>query len=182
MENTLYAIDALVMKGVNTSIHAYNWTTGGTKEELAALMQMGALAISVMMPFSDGIERGLTCALIRGPLETLFTHQALKYNKLQIEREKNALERNLKDLCVEHLFKPYNKLFAYAWTTGSLTVNCGYLSNIEHMNKEHDSVRHYSDMLSSLARSTGCLTICGDNLPPRKNCLKRGWEKLTEKI
>ena len=182
MKSLLYTLDEYVMNGINAGIRAYNWTTGGTKEELAKLMQIGAAVINTIGPFSDGIHQGLGCLLVRAPVETYFTYKAIRYNKQQIKLEESALEKNLKDPYVEGYFKPINMTFAYTWATGSLIMNSSPLIDVNHINKNHDSASHYSDIFSSIVRSTGCLTICGENLPPRKNCLKRGLEKLTAMI
>lgn len=182
IENGLELGNKIFMTGVNACIKTWNWTTGGTKEDLANLMQIGATTVKMFGPFADNLNSGIACLIVSAPIEIYLTRFAMKKNKEQIALENKALENRVMDIKVERFYKPINKIVGLSLPAGSFLYHSYTLGNQEHMSKMKDLGWHYSDMVASSMRSVGCLAMCADNLPPRKNCLSRGYDKLSEMV
>jgi len=173
--NLLSKIDDGIMYGVNAGIHIYNWTFGGTKEDLADIMQVGAAAIEIIRPLAHDMNGGIVTAIVRAPFSLTMTYCALKTNRKQMQLESESVEKLLMDKKVEGTFKPANKLFAYVFFPASFAYDLKLSSDTSH---NQDLGYHYADMVASPVRSLGCLTICGVNLPPRKNIISRTADKI----
>ena len=161
------AVDDTVMYGVNKMVRGYNWTTGGTKAELANGFLVGA---TVTIPV--GI---LLINPVFGSVFTLIALPSIHYKQkknVEIERkEAKAFERGLCDIDVEE-YKERNRVsgeFNIAFS-----VSNGYFGL---------SPNNEPNILVGMGCGLFALDIYvmrADNLPPRKNCFKRGAEKLKD--
>ncbi len=167
-------IDSIVMKGTNKAVKAYNWTTGGTKLELANnLMNLSAVGIAasnfamlhpyLSVPFSVGY------LLAINSLQNSF--------KFSDERERKALDRGMKDIYVEELKNIFYPFGAYITLVSSISYTVSIISSDHSPQKEFGGI--------ALTAGTGCFSAAfqvmrADYFPPRKNCIARGLEKIAE--
>jgi len=162
------AVDNTIMYGVNKMTKGYNWTTGGTKTELA-----NGLLVDAAVAFPTGI---FLFNPVLGRVITLVILPSIHYKQkrnVEIEKkESKALEKGLLDLEVE-IYKKRNRENAELNLMLS-GINEGIGLSL-HSNE--------SNILVGIGCGLSALdgyVMRADNLPPRKNCLSRGMDNLKE--
>jgi hypothetical protein len=170
-------IDELTLSMANEAVHAWNWTTGGTKTGLAKLLAtVGLVAIpaSRFMVFDEYTPSVIT-SLFFAPLVPLsyamFNHQE--------KREAKALEDGMKDLVAERAKDTY-KMWGQIDMAGCLFEAGSGISEAYRAERNNHAVG--SEIAAAGLGSLGMsfLVMCADNLPPRKNCISRGIDSLKE--
>jgi len=177
------ALDSLVMKGVNKAVKAWNWTTGGTKADLANAMLIypvsGAnLAYLINSANIYPVSVALT-ALILYHTSFIFP----KVNREWEKREIEAAENGLKDHLVE-----YNTRFAKVCGPIMLTFTPGHLAEMSIPLEDQTRFTQYNT--SQEAFQTVFFGLYGasfyimraDNLPRQKSCVRRGYDSLVESM
>lgn len=172
-----FNVDSMLMAGINAGVYTYNWVFGGTKEDLARILQISNPLVQIVGSFSDGLERGLAGLVITCLFDGPIVYFILGANKKQIQLEDQAKERHMLDSKVEGIYKPANKTLGLTGIPTNLALDIWHINSsdcIDHLGW------HYSDLIGSQLRSLGFLTMCADNLPPRKNVFRRAYEKISE--
>ena len=178
MENPMLkgyeALDNIVMKGTNRAVQAYNWTTGGTKLELANdLMNIGTIGVvtsifaSIPIYLGTFLSSTYLCA----------AHIVQSSFKIVNDKERKALDSNMKDYTVEKMKNEIFPLGAYA----HLGLSAIFASNLIYRNQSLQ--KEIGEMTSAVG--IGCYSAAfqvmrAEHLPPRKNCVARGLEKIAE--
>ncbi|MBW3020562.1 hypothetical protein KY334_04655 [Candidatus Woesearchaeota archaeon] len=170
------SIDDFVMYGVDKFVHAINYTTGHTKKEIsntlfkaAPVLEGSGMLYSSSNPVISTAIGLPFCVLYLG-----WSHIAHLKNETMEELELKALESECKDMNVEKL-KNDNKFYAYLFKGIGLF---GYCSSFNFKEPEGYIVLMTGHLTRSLAHN---VARC-DYYPPRKNVVKRAYEKLSETI
>ncbi len=179
MRNILFdsynALDVALMKGVNAGVRAYNWTTGGTKFELARNLSMTAPVLESIGFLNYGPGSAAICILAYLAL----SHLDQKIFKEMDEAERNASEMDALSLSAEQKKNTICRLNSWGWPSfGSFIYftsshTDGYFI---HDRTETDMIK----LAGNFIRSGSHFVMRTDYLPPRKNCVQRGLEKLAE--
>lgn len=169
------SFDNFMMHNANNAVHAWNWTTGRTKADLANLV-LDATAVT----FNFGILlSGLYFLPISALLSIPIIHYEQKENIIIDEKEQKAAEDNLKEIEVEFYknSKKNSGTFRLAFSTAYIPF---------YMAIKPEDI---SGKLSSIVVGTSFILwgsadyiMRADYLPPRKNCLSRAKDKITEII
>lgn len=170
------AVDDALMYGSNKAVHAWNWTTGGTKSELANLLDVSATAGIISGTFGLDKIFGATFA----PVLLLVCYMRNKNNKDKEMEEIAALRGGLINPRVES-FKRLCKMGAAYQTMFSIAVAIhgeAALSKQNYVTAGADFV----NSLSLLAHAASNYIMCADSLPPRKDCVTRGLDYLDGKL
>lgn len=171
MKNPIESLDKLLMSGANAAVHAWNWTTGRTKSDLTSLlMATGSsflIADSVINPTND-FSYVTTTGYSFVALTTVLTGSDME------QRELNAYDKEMKDSGVES-YKLINKVFGL---TLAGMAGIAFSKSTSKNPKESSSVlfRSIGEGLCGL----GLYVSSANSLPPRKNCISRGLDKLNE--
>mgnify|MGYP001558693843 FL=1 len=176
--NIFTKLDDAVMGGVNAGVRAYNWTTGGTKKDLANnLLTMAPIStVGGYLPLiADYPAAGLAILPFTGLLFAL-THVRQLQNNISSQREESAREKNSLDMSVEKN-KTSRKILGYMLAGLSTYQMQGILTVPEPY-----CFANVGLMGDCLLRAGSEFTMCADYIPPRKNCVKRGWEELEKRI
>lgn len=170
------AFDKMVLKGVNKGVKAWNWTTGKTKAELANGLDTGyGICVSV------GLYELSPINIILFPITLYACHSHQKTNTMVEKLERDALKKGCLDVKVEsskYLHKIMGNISALS---GAFLIS----SNQMVGNTDKDFVRYLGQftMAGGLFMQTACCYVMRtDYLPPGKNCIQRGREKLAEII
>lgn len=167
-------LDNQIMKGVNAGVRAYNWTTGRTKLDLAKNLLCGApvvenIGIATLSPYN--LFLSVPVSILTSCLQYgIHTHL---YN-----REINALEKNARDALVELEKKTMCRLGGWAFPLFGLL----YFAPVRDTSGRYST----NDLFGTYCaigmglRGLSYWVMCADNLPPRKNCFSRGFNKLKE--
>tara|TARA_Y100000310_G_scaffold325096_1_gene388057 strand:- start:231 stop:827 length:597 start_codon:yes stop_codon:yes gene_type:complete len=162
--------DSLVMKGVNVGVKAWNWTTGETKTQLSnKLWTLAAVSGSLNESFKE------EPSAIPPAIYILLVHRVHNANNWHTEKEEKALKDGLKDTVVE-LRKSYLGIAGMFLGATSLNSILEGFSKTSGIDKTQDFILGSSNAFASL----GCYVMRADSLPPRKDCVTRGLEKLAE--
>lgn len=161
-------IDSFLLQGANAGVHAWNWTTGRTRADLSTLVGTAGLAFFNMHLL--GKSKTLGMAVL--PIASLLAYANHKSSKTQDGAEVKAAEKGLKDMRVEY-FKYLNKKIARNFTLISAAgtfIDVATPEDLVYLN------------LSSVLMAANAYIMRADYLPPRKNCLSRGIDKLSESL
>ncbi|MDO8556589.1 MAG: hypothetical protein Q7R96_05455 [Nanoarchaeota archaeon] len=161
----LKTIDDYVFRGINIINQAWNYTTGGTKTDLCYLL----LGISVAANLARSLPKGNN----GWAAFNLFVSGTIAYNAKIIEEKEKIVSKGLLDIEAERLKKLYKFL---GYTIASLTSISLLVDRTENYK---DQTLHYLD---NATFALGLLMINADPLPPQKDCISRGIDKLTKMI
>jgi len=164
-------LDSAIMKGANSALRAYNWATGGTKTELSNdILTIAAVLDSAMI-----IQNPLTGAIYTS-LQVYNSHFTQIVNNFQEKSENKALENGAKDIWVENRNK-LNCLLGNMWgVSGYFHLMLSYsFFQANNINAIPEAVLIAANLSRGLAHHVMRL----EGMPPRKNCISRGLEKLT---
>jgi len=164
-------IDEGMMRGVNTGVRVWNWTTGKTKADLANdLLTIAPILESVGMA-----NRGLYI-IIPGLL--YISHIVQKENTKIEKKESRAIENNALDFEVEK-YKLNSKVNALIFTPSALFWGT-YHPPKQGIFLPDAVATDYCTSLGHVLRSASYCVMCADYLPPRKDVLSRATDKLKE--
>lgn len=168
--------DKSIVGSANAIVRGWNWFSGETKEDLVK-------KIYIVTPFFNGIisalkkynsesEKGVTInqavgygatmGLVWGGLSFLTWYKA---KHLILDKEKELGDKPLKSLEVEH-YKERSKKFTIPFFSSA--------STLEYVHSENPLYAIAGIEPIILAE----IVLCADNVPPRKNCFSRGYDKL----
>lgn len=174
----LAKLDDVVMKGANASVKAYNWTTGGTKADLANNM-LSVAPVSYLIGTLPQISILPEITPIILAISSLFfmnSHKMQLYNKKVNELEKKAANNDILNILVVDA-KRKSKIVGYAF--GGVST----FPLIQTYSHSYPDNFLWSGLSSDvLLRSGSSFVMATDYLPPRKNCVKRGLDALEKKI
>jgi len=162
--------DSGMMKLADKAVHAYNWTTGGTKAELANNLNSLAIVPEALGLLANPL--GFKGAILAVPAYFYATHLAHKINSATEKREVQALKSGAKDMLAENVKLIHRKV--YCTTFPGFALNEGAAGIIN------------SDVgFGLLGVGMGTRTLAEyvmqvDYLPPRKSCVERGLDKIVE--
>lgn len=176
--NAYEKLDDTIMKGVNASVRAYNWTTGKTKADLANKLltiapiaeSTGFIGMSYEKLFFLPILISISGAMI------YLSHIIQKRNKETEMLELKALEDSCLDYKVERR-KEANSRIGPAWA-----ISAVFQGGIVITRTDYSEFTGYLVAGGNLVRSASHYVMRADYLPPRKSAVKRGLEKLAEII
>jgi len=163
------AFDNGVMEVVSTVVRVYNWTTGDTKAGLANKMLMVAPILESAGIYS--LSPAISAIII--PSNLLLSHVVQKANTEQEEKEANAFNSNSLNLSVELRKKELRE-----YTAPRGLVYSGTFGGVTHLLEFEPMV--YGVSAGFAVRAFSDYVMCVDHLPPRKNCLSRGLDRLGE--
>ncbi|MBI5803921.1 hypothetical protein HY450_01620 [Candidatus Pacearchaeota archaeon] len=165
--------DDALMHCASKAAQAWNWTTGETKSELANKLLTVAPILESAHYFNLNIGTGVV--LTTGYLYA--SHLFQIGNKRMEEREISATEKGAKDFFVEKekdIHKTCGPLFLVLISLLSRDI----FSNEKGALGIDESITGTLTATGHLLRSSSHYIMRTDYLPPRKNCIKRGLEKL----
>ncbi len=158
-----FALDEKIMKGVNVGVRAWNWTTGRTKKDLSnALTVCGSTMTSTASAY-DGKLVLATALIIMGVTDIVS-------NELYLKKEEDAINSSLMDLSAEN----YKRRAAFH---GPFLAGVGTINLSTNGSNSSDCAT-----LGLFAWSVAEYVKRADYLPPRKNCVSRGLEKLEQLV
>ena len=166
IKNLYEKIDNTIMKGVNKAVQAWNWTTGGTKADLANAVLVGGLAAGTSMhPLS--LFYGIP-ALVLG------------YRNMDIEKkEVEALEQNMLNYQAEEAKLENRTIGLIAAGNSALWAGISLLSSNDEIETKR-CLLGFGITTATLAASA--YISRADYFPPQKDCVRRGLEKLSELV
>jgi hypothetical protein len=171
--NILYSsykfIDDATMYLANASVKTWNWTTGRTKADLASILQKTSAVSYGLGVFSYNIPLGIFSSIIALVGANHCVNHFIKFEKA----EEKALEKKAKDIQVED-DRAFYKFQGYNWA-----VIPPFLATSMRMNQ---GLLYESLITTSIMTSASFHVMRADYLPPRKNCLARGLDNLTEQL
>lgn len=175
--NAYEKLDDQIMKGVNASVRAYNWTTGKTKADLANKLltiapiaeSTGFIGMSYNNPFLLPISLSISGAMM------FISHDAQERNKETDMLEQKSLEDSCLDYIVE-LRKEVDGRIGPVWAITAV------FQGAMGATRSNDNLTGYLVAGGSLVRSASHYVMRADYLPPRKSAVKKGLEKLAEII
>ena len=175
MNNPFKTLDDGIMY-FTKGVYAYNWTTGGTKAELANTL-LGVAPVFEAGAWLVASFLGLTASSIG-----LFMSHLLQKRNTEIEiDESKALENGMKDLNVEDA-KNFNCGYGYSHFLSALYI--GHIASLEGWQNEEkiniETIGYTGLSMGYLMRSLGCFVMRTEYLPPRKHALSRAKDKLVE--
>ena len=169
MKNPLQYVDDTIMYGVNKGVHAWNWTTGRTKADLAnEMLTVASVSESLGAIFMGRIAP--IAFIMVAPSMLFFSHFAQKINTKQEKLEEEALENEALSLDAK-LNNNSHKANAYLWLSGS---------TFQYAPKETDYNANLGLGTGHALRSLSHFVMRADYLPPRKSCVRRGLESLAK--
>ncbi len=176
--NLYEELDNTIMRGVNAGVRAWNWTTGRTKADLANNL-IGISAIGVGVGTLDDINYYPVLACGLAGLWIGICHYCGKANDVLEIAELKALEKSLKDIDVE------NEKDAIKYPA-PITLGYGIFSGITdpHRCEIHNpsNAGMYALAIGFISMGASLYIMRADYLPTRKDCVRRGLEKLAEKL
>ncbi len=181
MRNILFeaynSLDAALMKGVNAGVRAHNWITGGTKRELAHTF----VAVAPIFETIRGMHILPVDILLTLPFFLFISHYYQGMYKEIEEREDAARKNELKDGYAEEWKNSIGRMGGYLWTG----IGCAYegLAIVYPREGYFTSDRREASicrLIGDTLYGASFFVMCADELPPRKNCVRRGLEKVTE--
>ena len=179
MRNILFEgynlLDAALMKGVNAGVRAYNWTTGETKFELAKNLSITAPVLESIGFFNYALILGAICTSIY----LAMSHSDQRLFEDIDKAERNASEMNALSVIAE---QRKNIICRVNGTWWPLIGSYLYFTS-SRTNGYFIQDRTETDMailIGNFIRGGSHFIMRADYLPPRKNCVQRGLEKLAE--
>lgn len=168
-------LDDKIMKGISAGVHAWNWTTGETKSELA-------YKLLTVAPILEGIgytNNDIPSSIMATPLMIFMSHREQNKAKELEEREAIALDDHMQDLEVISQ-KQTMKYPSLIWfmAAGVWAIPHGGKGEILPDRNETDLMVTAGHTLRALSY----YVMRTDYLPPRKNCASRGIEKLEQLV
>lgn len=174
------AVDNALMYGANKAVHAWNWTTGKTKTDLANTLLAGSFIGYATGSIIHAAGKNPT------PLAYLdYTTACLmsigypvisKRNRRMEEKENKAQEAHCLDGEVEDNKRFYKGVGGLFIGAGIPRVAVGFLKDDPYELATDLSIGA-GNLLMGFAQG---YVIRADTLPPRKNCIRRGLENLAE--
>lgn len=159
LEKVYEYFDNTLLFGANKINHAWNWTTGRTKSDLASLSYGGgAVLLNTVFAMSHPIMLSIGIPAFTAG----FFSNSREFKKVE-QKEREALENEAKDWYVEDKKRSYQGAGGF-W--GTLSIAGAPLDSL------------YSLGNASIGGSFYFMRT--DYLPPRKNCLRRGVEKIAK--
>lgn len=172
MKNQFKTLDDGIMYLTTKGVYAYNWTTGGTKAELANTLLGVAPVFASLCILKDYVLGAAPVVFEIG-----LVHLVQKMNVEQQDFETKAADKQMKDEYVENIKELYT-LMGYLFVFGSFLE--GYAANILIGKDQIGFVGLAGLSTSSLMIGAGCFVMRTEYLPPRKNALSRAKDKLVE--
>jgi len=172
MKNPLKSIDDAVMSGVNSGVRAWNWTTGRTKADLANIFVLGGTGTLIGSAAYKHPIIGLLSLAFLYPATSI-----LKRNRRIEKIESDAADSLAQSIEVE-FSKRDNKCY------GNLFLSCSAIQvmGAYGLYATSSSFDFVGDSVGFLLFGVSYHIMRADYLPPRKNCLSRGYDKFKEKI
>ncbi len=170
------ALDEAIMKGVNSGVRAYNWTTGRTKADLAnKLLTIAPIAEStgfIGMSYNNPFTLGLS--IFMSGIYILLSHTQQETNKKMEVAEQRALENSCLDFIVEN-WKNSAAFLGPMWS-----IVGSFIGYTEMRRSDGLSSTNYLIAGGNLVRGASFYVMRADYFPPRKSAVKKGLEKLAE--
>ena len=177
------SFDNFMMYNTNNAVKAWNWTTGRTKSSLANLV-LTTTAISFVLGESlDETSpayidpRGVGLSIVW--LYVTHSHQKININR--DEKEQVAVEQKLKDLEVAQTKEKDRNFWIPAWHTISILQALVSKYELSQGNPAR-GMRGLMTCVGFEGIAISKYIMRTDYLPPRKNCVSRGIDKLKETI
>lgn len=157
--------DGAVMYGVNKGVHAWNWTTGKTKADLAnSLLTVAPVLEGVGVMMINPVMGAVSAAMM-----LFISHYMQVRNKEQETLEEDALKKGL-------LLNPGNVYERFNEIVGPMY---GAFSGV------HSSMGEPNGLVIGVGhgvRASSCYVMRADYLPPGKNVVDRVKDKLTDLV
>jgi hypothetical protein len=171
--NLFLRIDDAIMRGVNKTVRAWNWTTGKTKADLAnTLLICGAAVNTYILNFGlDTKPEFLNVSLTAGIFGTTIYPMINQNNRIQ-RQEIDAIKNNTLDGKVEE-YKKSMQIWCPLLFSGGNTIAIKFAASGETMDGKVLGV-----IVNSIVTSQ--YVMRADYLPPRKNIFARGLNHLKE--
>ena len=168
--DTAKVVDNGIMFIANKSVSAYNWTTGGTKANLAN----GLLTVAPIMESSASYEKP-ALALINGVIWIFNSHVSQERNLFTEERESRAMEGGMLDYSAL-VYTNINIILGYGHLASGI-----FISQIL-VNENWNSLSSSFFFAGQTIRAASHFVMRTDYLPPKKNILSRTKDKLTDLV
>ncbi|MDO8563548.1 MAG: hypothetical protein Q7R87_00910 [Nanoarchaeota archaeon] len=181
MANILDRIDDAVLAGVNSGVHAWNWTTGKTKIDLVNnLMSVGAVTQNLSfanMAYDSPVT--LPVALAVSAYSIINTHRKQREHSNIAELEERTISDRLFHPVVEQ-YKADCAQNGYKAGIGGTVITSIPLCRPDPSNNIDLSYSLFGagELLQGLAHQA----MRADYLPPRKNCVKRGVDNVSDMV
>lgn len=177
MKNPIYKayekLDNAIMYGADKAAHAWNWTTGRTKANLANKL----LAIAPILEISGTVLIAIPTAAFFAPFSLYFSHDVQKRNIQYEKLEEKAAENQIINSEVES-YKQASKKFGYLITLPAAFDYSFFM--LSYNQNKYPSLGFASRTTGFFLRSVAFHIMRTHYLPPRKNCLSRAKDKLAE--
>jgi hypothetical protein len=168
MSNAYEKIDGAIMTGINAGVRSWNWITGETKTDLAnKVLMLGTITAIV----TSGLSR--LESLAYSPMYLGVTHLFQKIFNNNEKRENNANEKECLDMNVINDRHTYKFLGPIFFAGAALASSLCYSPE-----SESRKVVWTGATINMSSFGTSFYIMRADSLPPRKNCVSRGLEKL----
>lgn len=173
-------LDDIVMKGVNAGVHAWNWTTGRGKADLANLLNIsGGLTINTGFI----LQRDYLSTSIFLPTMIFVSYKLGRANKSVEKSEINAINSQALDIEVEDNKRVYKFVGYSIGILSAIFLPINIFKPVDLQENPHA----YTDKIGSLIVNAGNFMLASshqvmraDCLPPRKNCISRAADKISE--
>jgi hypothetical protein len=170
-------LDDGIMSLANAAVHAWNWTTGRSKADLANLLFLSAMGTGV---YSGSVSDGLAGAIGSTVISSVPTYQFCSRNMRIEEQEKKATNAALKSGDAE-IAKAWNKYFLCPF--GLILESVSVIAGLSETSPEPGKFNSRACLNLELGLIGFSFYVTrADYLPPRKNCISRGIDILEEML
>lgn len=170
--NGYKVLDDAIMHGVNSSVYAWNWTTGRTKEELANTF----LATGCAVGATGNILYQKIGPLVFLPAYLMLYRSRSTDNKKYGADERAAIESDCKNFEAEEYKRCASFMgpFCLSWGLGERWLSDG-------INEDpHSQAGGLMNEIGFYLIGTSFYVMRADPLPPRKNALSRAADMIAE--
>ncbi len=173
--------DDTLMAGANYAVRGYNWTFGGTKDELANnIVSTGCVLMSVGSLISNYVT-----GFFITPTSLYAGHKIQVENRRIGEIQRRAAENSVMNMEVLNFEKSMKFLGPVVYFTGSTISTVGFVLSSSLIEQEQYDLLPSSAGLFAIGLGAECLgascyIMRADSLPPRKNVVSRMFDKAME--
>jgi len=170
MINSIQKLDDALLYGAQKAVNTWNWTTGGTKVGLANKL----LSVAPIVETAGQFAFDEILGILTGSVYIIVSHYCQKFNQRQQQYEELAEKSDALDIAVETVYKPSQKrIGGHSLALAGVLTSCYALT---------DNIGSVFVGGGNAIRSSSHFIMRTDSPKPRKNCVSRGVDKLSEMI
>ncbi|MDD5193188.1 MAG: hypothetical protein PHF67_01235 [Candidatus Nanoarchaeia archaeon] len=170
-------LDDFLMRGINGLVYSWNYLTGGTKTDLARILNGTAPIFEVSGGFCMTPILGAIMIAVSTKL-TQINWNSFKDQEADEGRARNARARRNYGYDLENVV--YGHFFSFCSLSNLLAANMSHPSSeVYNAKQELGSLGSYSVAFGNGLRALSFYIMRADDIPPGKNILSRAYDYCT---